>query len=74
MEEFLNKKHSLSCTLDRFEGNFAVLTTQNNQTINWPRENLPSDAEEGSQVKLVLFSEKTEKTEREETVKAILKT
>ncbi len=72
MEEIFNKKHSISCTLDRFEGTFAVLKTEDNQAINWPRENLPSDAEEGSQIKLVLFSKKTEKEEREETAKAVL--
>jgi len=47
--------------LDRFEGTFAVLKTEDNQAINWPRENLPSDAEEGSQIKLVLFSKKPKK-------------
>jgi hypothetical protein len=34
--------------IDRFEGDFAVLKTENNKTINWPIENLPEGASEGS--------------------------
>lgn len=72
MDEVFTKKNFLICTLDRFEGRLAVLKTEDNQSINWPIEKLPNDAEESSQIKLVLLSDKTEEKEREETIKAVL--
>ena len=67
-----NQNKFLSCTLDRFEGQFAVLATEDGQTINWPQDKLPPDAAEGSQIKLVMFSAKTEEEEREKMAKAVL--
>jgi len=72
MEKFFTRKNYISCTLDKFEGRFAVLKTEDNQTLNCAVDKLPSDADEGSQIKLVLFSTKSEKEEREATVKAVL--
>jgi len=66
-----NKKY-LSCTLDRFEGRFGVLVSEDGQFFNWPIDKLPADVEEGSQVRLILSSAKTEEEEREKTAKAVL--
>ncbi len=38
----------LKITIDRFENDQAVLKTEDNETINWPKEKLPKDANEGS--------------------------
>ncbi|MFA4941618.1 MAG: DUF3006 domain-containing protein [Patescibacteria group bacterium] len=59
-------------TIDRFEGEKAVLKTENGETIIWPKENLPADAKEGA----VLFfqisdSEEIEK-EKKDQAKNIL--
>lgn len=62
----------LECVLDRFEGRQAVLKTTAGETINWPIDKLPADLSEGSAVKLVLFSAKTEEEEREKVAKAVL--
>lgn len=37
----------LKLTIDRFEGDRAVLKTENNETIIWPKDKLPADARAG---------------------------
>ena len=41
-------------TIDRFEGNFAVITLGNDQKINWPKSNLNHDYKIGEKIKLVI--------------------
>lgn len=59
-------------TLDRFEGEQAVLKMEDGQTINWPKGDLPGDAVEGAAVKIFLTTARTEEEERERTAKAVL--
>jgi len=68
---FANQKY-ITCTVDRIEGNFAVLKTDDGQTINWPADKLSGDASEGSTVRLILSTSKTDEEEREKTAKAVL--
>ena len=72
MEEILDKRKFVLATVDRIENKKAVLKLDDGQSLDWPMEKLPADASEGSQVKLVLFSNKTEEEEREEMAKAVL--
>ena len=72
MEEILNKRKSISATLDRIENEVAVLKCDDGQDLNWPVDNLPAGLMEGDRVKLVLFTTASEKLEREELAKKIL--
>ncbi len=72
MEEILNKRKSVSATVDRFENNLVVLKCDDGQVLNWSADNLPATLTEGERVKLVLFTEGAEKQEREELAKKIL--
>ena len=60
MKEILDKRKFILATVDRLEGEKAVLKLDDGQSLNWPVNKLPSDASEGSHLKLVLFSNKTE--------------
>ena len=64
--------HHLTATIDRFEGKQAVLRTEDGQDLLWPITNLPEDAHEGTTVRLVLSTGKTDEEEREKTAKALL--
>ena len=72
MEQGIDKREYILCTVDRIEETKAVLKTDDGQILNWEKIKLPADVEEGSQIKLILVSEKTEAEEREKTVKAVL--
>lgn len=37
----------MQVTIDRFEGRFAVVETEKNQTVDMPRELVPAEAKEG---------------------------
>ena len=37
----------IKVTIDRFEGDKAVLITEKSDTIIWPKKDLPPDAKEG---------------------------
>jgi hypothetical protein len=45
---------STKVTIDRFEGDKAVLKTEDNQTIVWPKNKLPQDVKESSVLNIVL--------------------
>ena len=42
----------IKLTLDRFEGDKAVLVTADGTTIIWPKNKLPADVHEGSALSL----------------------
>jgi hypothetical protein len=70
--DFSDKRKYITATVDRLEGEKAVLKMDDGGTINWPSSNLPADVSEGSVIKLVMQSDKTEEEEREATAKALL--
>ncbi len=49
--------YSVEATLDRFEGDSAVLRLTDGQELEWPSENIPDELEEGSIVRLALVME-----------------
>lgn len=58
-------------TLDRFEGDFAVLRHKNHEIL-WPVEDIPSDSVEGSIITLTAMNEKQAQKSRTEMAKTIL--
>lgn len=38
----------IKITIDRFEGNEAILKTEDNETVVWPRGKLPENSLEGT--------------------------
>jgi hypothetical protein len=62
----------LKATIDRFEGETAVIKTENGQEILWPKNNLPPDAKESSAIRLNLSTSKTDEEERAKLAKTLL--
>ena len=65
-------KNPMSCTVDRLEGELAVLKLEDGQSLNWPIDKLPSEVGEGSEVHIFLSTAKNQEEERERTAKKIL--
>lgn len=62
----------IKLTVDRFEGNKAVLITGDGQTINWPKNQLPKNLHEGSGLSFDI-AEKAEREKRDkQTAKDII--
>lgn len=66
------KRYYIKVVIDRFEGKLAVLVTDDKQKILWPIKNLPDDVQEGSTVRLVISTTKTDQEEREKLAKTML--
>lgn len=62
----------LSGTIERFEEKFAVITTDDGQTIRWPIKDLPDDCAKNSRLRLVLKTAAANQAEREKLAKTIL--
>ena len=67
-----DQKRPIACTVDRIEGQLAVLKLEDGQSLDWPIERLPGGVSEGSEVKIFLTTAKSEEEERERTAKAVL--
>lgn len=72
MEDILSKRKSQWATLDRMEGELAVLKFDNGQTLNWPKNELPAGTSEGDRIKVVLLTDENEREEKEALAKAVL--
>lgn len=53
----------INLTIDRFEGDQAVLTGLNGQNIVWPKNQLPGNLQEGASLVLEI-TESKERTEK----------
>ncbi len=49
--------YSIEVTLDRFDGDSAILRLPDGQEIEWLSENIPDELEEGSIVRMALVVE-----------------
>lgn len=58
-------------TLDRLEGDFAVLRHRDHEIL-WPTEDLPADSREGDVITLTAMNEKEATKSRGEMAKTIL--
>lgn len=68
----MDKRKYLLAIVDRMEGSKAVLKLDDGQSLDWPLDKLPAEAVEGTQLKLLLLSDKGEEEEREKMAKAVL--
>lgn len=56
----------IKATINRFEGNYAILILNDKQRLNWPKKDLPHNISEGSVVWLsILANEKTIANQRQ---------
>jgi len=51
----------MNFTVDRFEGDFAVIETENGIFLNIPKELLPDDAREGDVFSLIKTTDQSRK-------------
>ncbi len=55
----------IKLTIDRFEGEMAVLKTDDGQSIIWPKDKLPAEAHEGMILNFDILSDgETEKDKK----------
>jgi hypothetical protein len=63
--------NEIKTTIDRFEGDFAVLS-YGNGTFNWPKDKLPDEAKEGDIFVLIAKRDVDATKDREELAKTLL--
>jgi len=59
-------------TIDRFENGIAILKSDDNLAIEWPREKLPEESAEGSVLNFTINTDKEEEQEKKREAKDIL--
>ena len=62
----------LELTIDRFEGEKAVLKNEDNETVVWPKNKLPKNVKEGSILALTITDKEETKNNKEDLAKDIL--
>ena len=62
----------LEFTIDRFEGEKAILKNEDNETIVWPKNKLPKDVKEGSILAFMITNKAEDKNNKEDLAKDIL--
>ena len=62
----------IKVTIDRFEGDTAVLKTEDAQSIVWPKDKLPKNVQEGSVLKIAIGSDIAAESADKELAKDIL--
>ncbi len=63
---------NIKITIDRFEGGKAVLKTEDNNEIIWPKDNLPEQAREGMILNFNITDDAQAEKEKKELAKDIL--
>ena len=63
---------NLEVTVDRFENEKAILKTADNNTILWPKENLPENIKEGTVLSISIKTEVEKGLEKKQLAKNIL--
>ena len=59
-------------TIDRFEEDKAILKTEDNDTIIWPKNKLPNNAKEGEILTFTIANDIEAKKDKKELAKNIL--
>ena len=62
----------LTLIVDRFEGEVAVLKTNDGDTILWPKNRLPADIKEGSALTMAITGERGQEADSRQLAKDIL--
>lgn len=68
----LEGEHALKAKIQRFEGKFAVLETDDSQVLHWPIKELPDDAQEGSTIRLFVSTNKADEKSRQKLARTII--
>lgn len=63
---------TIKLTLDRFEGDKAVLITDDGQAIIWPKNKLPGNLRDGSALSFDVMETKEREQKDKQTAKDIL--
>jgi len=63
----------IKLTIDRFEGEIAVLMNADNHSINWPKNNLPQNSQEGDIIFFNISLNESDENEKKFMAKDILK-
>jgi hypothetical protein len=58
--------------VSKFENDKAILLTEDNDTVVWPRRQLPPDIKEGSLIAFSINDQSTKQTDNKELAKDIL--
>lgn len=61
------------CIIDRFEGNWAIIETDDRQTFNLPRSLLPSGTKEGDVISISVSINKDETEARHHRINRLMK-
>ena len=61
-----------SLVIDRFEEDKAILKTEDNQTIIWPKAKLPAGLKEGAALTVAMVNDKIKSEEDQKLAKDIL--
>lgn len=64
--------NKIRATIDRFEGEFAVLRFPDGQKLNWPKDKLPKNLKEGAVLWLSLLEDKEAEKKQRELAKELL--
>jgi hypothetical protein len=59
-------------TIDRFEGNQAVLVAEDGQSLVWPKNKLPEKVHEGSSLSFEITEEAEREKRNKQTAKDII--
>ncbi|OGF23635.1 hypothetical protein A3H09_02605 [Candidatus Falkowbacteria bacterium RIFCSPLOWO2_12_FULL_45_13] len=62
----------IKLTIDRLEGNKAVLITQDGQAVVWPKNKLPAGLREGSALSFNIAEESERELKDKQTAKDII--
>lgn len=63
---------NIEVTLDRFEGDKAILKTKDNQNINWPKNQLPENSQAGQVFNFRILTNQEAEKDKKELAKNIL--
>jgi len=63
---------NISLVIDRFENGKAILKTNDNDTIIWPKNKLPENLQEGSVLNFNITNDKNEEVNKKNLAKDIL--
>ncbi len=63
---------NIKITIDRFEGEKAVLKTEDNQSIVWPKDKLPANAHESMVLNFNILNDTETEKDKKELAKEIL--
>lgn len=62
----------IELTIDRFENEKAILKTENNEIIVWPKNKLPKNSKEGSIIAFSIADSNDQKNNNKQLAKNIL--